>query len=149
MAAEASSPRKGLDMVGFQHYIDAKGVLNDAMRAVVDERKLTEYVLNPRSKDGKHKAYVFDRVLGITAENTEDVRQQILEGVQRFKAVHAGETKHGSRFTVFMPINGPKGTAVVKTAWLQDDKGDLRLTSMMVAEEKEQEIYKHLLEGGE
>ncbi len=69
------------------------------MRAVVDERKLTEYVLNPRSKDDKHKAYVFDRVLGITAGNTEDVRQQILENVKGFKAVHAGATIHGSSVT--------------------------------------------------
>ena len=38
----------------------------NAHRATVDIRKLREYCLNPNHDDGKHKAYFFDSILGIT-----------------------------------------------------------------------------------
>ncbi len=145
----ASFSWKGLDKVGLERYIDNDGKLRDALKATVDERKLTEYALNLESPDGKNKAYVFRSALGITIDDADDVRRQIFEGVNKHKASYAGDTRHGSRFTVYMPIKGPKGKAVVKTAWLQDKNDELRLTSVMVADEKEQALYKHLIDDGE
>ncbi len=38
-------------------------------RIAIDDRKFTEYVLNPNSPTGKHKALVFDQVLGFNKDN--------------------------------------------------------------------------------
>jgi len=48
--------------------------LGEIVRQVnIDSRKLTEYVLNPEAPWGRHKAFVFARVLGFTLENYADL----------------------------------------------------------------------------
>ena len=41
-------------------------------RVGIDSRKLTEYALDPESPWGRHKAIVFEQVLGFTRENYTD-----------------------------------------------------------------------------
>jgi hypothetical protein len=41
--------------------------------------KLEEYVLNPRHREGKHKARVFESVLGITVANADVLRRALLQ----------------------------------------------------------------------
>ena len=41
--------------------------LPNAKNAFVDMRKLTDYCLNPHHPRGRHKAYVFQNALGLTA----------------------------------------------------------------------------------
>jgi hypothetical protein len=40
--------------------------------------KLEDYALNPRHREGRHKARMFDAVLGITQTNREILRHAIL-----------------------------------------------------------------------
>jgi hypothetical protein len=40
--------------------------------------KLEDYVLNPRHREGRHKARLFESALGITLANTGVLRQAIL-----------------------------------------------------------------------
>lgn len=133
-------------MVDIGRYIDAQGILRNAANAVVDERKLTEYVLNMDSEKGRDKAYVFARVLGFTPDNAEDLRRQIMAGIGKYKASMGDKDDYGQRFMVFMPVMGPKATAIVKTGWIQDMNDDLRLSTVMVAEPKEQEAWNFLME---
>lgn len=133
-------------MVDIGRYIDAQGILRNAANAVVDERKLTEYALNMDSEKGRDKAYVFARILGFTPDNAEDLRRQILAGIGKYQASLGDKDDYGQRFMVFMPVMGPKGTAFVKTGWIQDMNDDLRLTTVMVADPKEQEACQYLME---
>src|SRR5260221_11270544 len=41
--------------------------------------KLEAYTLNPQHRDGRHKARVFDAVLGITLANADVLRQALLD----------------------------------------------------------------------
>lgn len=53
-----------------------------AENAVVDIRKLRDYCLNLEHDDGKHKARLFSSILGMTADDAEELRQILLEVVK-------------------------------------------------------------------
>jgi hypothetical protein len=57
--------------------------------------KLEEYVLNPRPRDGRHKARMFESLLGITLANCEVLRETILRAVAAVNAESRGENGTG------------------------------------------------------
>ncbi|MGH9799907.1 MAG: DUF6883 domain-containing protein, partial [Blastocatellia bacterium] len=50
--------------------------------AVVDIRKLRDYCLNPLHDEGKHKARLFATILGINADDAEELREVLLVAVK-------------------------------------------------------------------
>ncbi len=61
-------------------------LIPNAENAVVDIRKLRDYCLNPDHDEGKHKARLFSSIIGMTAENADELRQIILEVVKTNEA---------------------------------------------------------------
>src|SRR5436309_15560021 len=58
--------------------------------------KLEDYTLNPVHRDGRHKARVFESLLGITAANANLLRNALLEAASTSEvAVAKGETGYG------------------------------------------------------
>ena len=92
--------------------------LPNADRAYVPLEKLTGYSLNPVHRDGKHKARVFRAALGLTVEDAEWLRAQILTAVREARAVEKEATDHGRRYTVEFPVSTEIGAATVLTAWI-------------------------------
>ena len=93
-------------------------------RATVDLEKLIDYCLNPDHPRGKHKARVFRSACGLTAENAEMMRQQLLEAAVQEEAVQTPRTAHGRRYVVECVMDGPAGKARVLTAWIVRDGED-------------------------
>ena len=48
-------------------------IIPNAERAVVDVRKLRDYCLNSTHDQGKHKARLFESILGMTASDAEEL----------------------------------------------------------------------------
>ena len=86
--------------------------------AVVDREKLTEYCLNPEHPRGKHKARVFATVLGITAENADELRAALLAAAATADAQPGGSDRFGDRYVIEFEIRGPGGSGVVKSTWI-------------------------------
>jgi uncharacterized protein DUF6883 len=61
--------------------------------------KIEDYVLNPRHREGRHKARVFESVLGITLANGEVLRQAILSAAENSYDASRSETTAMGRFT--------------------------------------------------
>ena len=81
--------------------------------------KLEEYVLNPRHREGRHKARVFESVLGITLANREILRQAILRAAADSDTVEPrGDVGYGSQYVLRFPMRTIKGRAAVLTAWI-------------------------------
>ncbi len=59
----------------------------NADKAVVDIRKLREYCLSMDHPRGKHKARVFRTVLGLTANDAEELQKTLLAIVLTHDAV--------------------------------------------------------------
>lgn len=105
-----------------------------ADRAVVDIAKLRDYCLNPKHPRGRHKARVFSDKLGLTAEDA-GVLQSALLAAAREEVVIPGESdRFGRRFVVELLMEGPRGRATVRSAWIVLAGEDFpRLTSCYVA----------------
>lgn len=68
-----------------------------ADRAVVDIHKLRDYCLNPLHAGGKHKARIFAAALGMTATDTETLRDMLLEAVKTHDAQVGYRDAYGQR----------------------------------------------------
>lgn len=78
-------------------------------RAVVDIAKLREYCLNPEHPRGKHKARVFAAALGLTAEQAETLRDEILQAAATAEAMATDQDEFGQRYVVDLYREGTGG----------------------------------------
>lgn len=85
--------------------------------AIVAERKLTIYLLNPSHPVGSSKARFFLR-FGFSAENWQLLAERLrLHGVEN-EIVSMEPTKYGMRFAVDGLLEAPDGTHLnLRTAW--------------------------------
>ena len=88
-------------------------------RVLIDPRKLTHYALDPNSPHGKHKAVLFEKLLGFTKENYTNLISQIEIQSLHAEAVFHSEDEFGKRYTVDILVTGVEGQqATVRTGWL-------------------------------
>ena len=81
--------------------------------------KIEEYVLNSRHWEGRHKARVFESVLGITLSNQEVLRQAILSAAKESDQAEAlGDNGHGEVYLLRFPLETQQGRATVLSAWI-------------------------------
>ena len=90
-----------------------------ARRIRIDPRKLTHYALDTDSPHGKHKAVLFEKMLGITKENHTELIRQIEIEILRAEITFHSEDNFGRRYTADITVQGTEGRrAVVRTGWL-------------------------------
>ncbi len=81
--------------------------------------KIEDYVLNPAHREGRHKARVFESVLGITLANQDRLRQAILFAAANSDlAEERGDNGHGRVYVLRFPLDTERGRATVLTAWI-------------------------------
>lgn len=107
--------------------------LPNADRAVIDERKLTEYALNPAHPRGREKARQFATALGYDRANYAGLVDQIRAAIGLHEAMLVRQDRYGRHYRVDLTLAGPQGTAQVRTGWLIDRGKDVpRLTTAYV-----------------
>ncbi|MDL1962774.1 MAG: hypothetical protein LWW98_00290 [Deltaproteobacteria bacterium] len=81
----------------------------------IDPRKLTHYVLDTDSPQGKHKAVLFDKLL-VTKENHTGLLCQLEGGAMHPEVTFHSEDKFGKRYTADITVEGMEDQrAVVRT----------------------------------
>jgi hypothetical protein len=104
-----------------------------ADHAEIDPKKVTDYALNPDHPVGGNKARVFDSALGFNQGNADDLMNQIQRGVTENEPIPGAVDKYGQRFTVDIPVTGPKGSGVVRTGWIYGPESTTpRMTTLFV-----------------
>jgi hypothetical protein len=95
-------------------------LIPNAENAVVDIRKLRDYCLNSEHDDGKHKARLFSSILGMTADNAEELRQVRLGRQDEF----------GQRYTLDFTIEWQNRSATLRSGWIIEHGSEIpRLTT--------------------
>lgn len=104
-----------------------------AERVIIDPRKLIYYALNPDSPKGKHKATLFNKVLGFNKDNYIDlIRQLETKALQADITFHSADT-FGKRYTADIIIEGMKNRqAIVRTGWLVAETRQAHLVTLYV-----------------
>jgi hypothetical protein len=81
--------------------------------------KLEDYSLNPLHWEGRHKARVFESVLGITLANANVLRDAIRSAAASSNnAESRGDNRFGEVFTLRFSMTAERGNAVVLTGWI-------------------------------
>jgi uncharacterized protein YukE len=92
----------------------------DFSYAEVDAEKLTDYAMNPNHPRGRHKYRVISSATGLDTGDATYIEKQIREGVRGGTPIGGKSDEFGRRWTVDLPLSGPKGTITVRTAWIVD-----------------------------
>lgn len=80
--------------------------------------KLEDYILNVGHREGRHKAHVFQSILGITIDNADMLRQALLHAAAVSDQVEArGDNGFGDLYVLRFPLSTLKGTGTVLSVW--------------------------------
>ena len=97
--------------------------LPNAELAIVPERKVTHYLLNPAHPAGGSKAWFFLR-FGFTVVEWQKLSAALLLHVRENEVVETEQTPHGRRYVVEGKLIAPDGTGLnVHSAWYIDVAG--------------------------
>jgi hypothetical protein len=91
--------------------------LPNAAKAVVDQAKLSGYLLNPEHPIGRNKARVFRAALGLTREDAGLLKAALLAAVADEEAVLERSNAYGAHFSVEFVINRLGRIAMVRSLW--------------------------------
>lgn len=92
--------------------------LHNFQKAVIPESKLSGYCLNLEHKDGKHKARVFRAALGLTAENSDELRNALLQGLINYEAEFQKNIVNGDLYIIIFPMTRNNKTENIKSVWI-------------------------------
>jgi hypothetical protein len=87
-------------------------------RAEVLLEKLTGYALCPDHPQGRHKARVFARALGLTTGDAELLRTLLLRAAAEEEAAEGELDDFGQRYVIDFTATTTMGTALVRSAWI-------------------------------
>lgn len=96
---------------------DTPGRLPNAVRAIVERRKVVEYLLNPEHDQGASKADFFSR-FGFSADCWQDLALAIVGHAVKNPATLDTIGQYGEEWVVVGPLTCPDGREpVVKSIW--------------------------------
>src|SRR3982750_538931 len=112
-------------------------LLPDGERAIVDIRKLRDYILNSDSLRGKNKARVFASALGLSAADALELREKLLQAARTGEAQLGELDIYGQRYTIDFEMKTEAGRAIVRSGWIiLHDETMPRLTTCYVKKRK-------------
>ena len=92
--------------------------LPNADRAVVDLRKLRDYCLSQEHPRGQHKARLFKRALGLTAQDVLEFQNLLLSAARSEDAVSLGADDYGKRYALDFSVKRTSGQATIRSLWI-------------------------------
>jgi hypothetical protein len=111
-------------------------------RVVVPREKLVDYALSKTHETGRHKARLFEDVLGIESDDWQYLADQLRAGLHQVppsqvRDESAWGTEHHIQYRADMPIVGRNGAVeVVRTVWKIVDSGPPTLVTLYLQGEK-------------
>jgi hypothetical protein len=102
-------------------------------KAVVETRKLRDYCLSPEHPRGRQRARVFASALGLTVEDSQELRRALLAAALSEEALVAEEDQYGQRYMLDFETGTEMGSAVASSGWMVRSGEDFpRFTSCWV-----------------
>ncbi len=80
--------------------------------------KLERYCLNTQHRQGKHKAILFQRRLGITIENKEILEQALLQAIKENDAIIYKKDRYGVHYDVKFLLSTEAGSSLILSSWI-------------------------------
>ena len=91
--------------------------LPGAEQAFIDLAKLRDYALDPVHREGKHKARVFAAALGLSRNDAEWLRDQLLLAAKNSACTPGRKTEHSQRYAIDFEVMFRGSTTRLRSAW--------------------------------
>jgi uncharacterized protein YukE len=92
----------------------------DFSNGEIDSNKITGYAMNPDHPVGRNKYRVIHSATGLDVADAAAIEEQIRDGVRNGHPLLGIANQYGQRWAVDVPLSGPSGTIMVRTAWIVD-----------------------------
>ncbi len=92
--------------------------LPNVEKAFIDIKKLENYCLNPLHPRGKHKAKVFASALGLTKENSIELKEEIVKSISEVQCEISETDQYGQRYVVDFEYFRGRLKAYIRTSWI-------------------------------
>ena len=86
--------------------------------AIVDSAKLYDYCLSETHPRGRHKARVFESVLGMMRRDAEALRDILLRAAIQEDAVLGTSDEYGARYIIDFELNWTGRSARIRSSWI-------------------------------
>jgi len=97
----------------------------NADQAIISRNKLRDYLLSPKSPQGRYKARFFAG-LGYTGDTWRRFEADLRSQHLNLDAVESGSSEHGRKFAIAGRLTGPSGrSAEVLSVWIIDQGGSV------------------------
>jgi hypothetical protein len=108
--------------------------LPNGHRARIDvAAKLIGYCLNKSHPTGRHKARVFESVLGVTADNADILAQALRDAATNSEARIKDISDEATKYEIELTVEGPRGIATVRSGWILEQGSQIpRLTTCYI-----------------
>ena len=107
--------------------------LPNCEQAVVDIAKLRDYSLNPDHEVGAHKARVFRAALGLTVDDAEWLRVELIRIACEGDAILGDPSAFGQKYSIDTELVYKGHNAIVRSAWIIENGSEFpRLVSCYV-----------------
>ena len=87
-------------------------------KAVVTQKKLLGYLLNPNHKDGKEHALLFERLLGINLTNANLLYDALIKAAVDEEAVPGQPSPYGEKYEIRFQMTASRGSYTVLSVWV-------------------------------
>ena len=99
-------------------------------RAIVGDDKLIGYCLNSEHPEGRHKARVFQSLLGLGPEQSGILKKALCQAAAEEPAERVGTTSYGDLYVVDFVMSAGDKAAPVRSVWIIRSREDIpRLVS--------------------
>jgi hypothetical protein len=86
--------------------------------AIIDLRKIRDYCLSMEHPRGKHKARVFERVLGVTAEDSATLASTLKQMAVEREAAAGVSDIYGDRYIIDFDWEHNGKAAWIRSCWI-------------------------------
>jgi hypothetical protein len=92
--------------------------LPNAKASIVEIEKLRDYCLSPGHPRGRHKARVFQSLLGISAAHAEELRAALIDAALKENATLGVSDQYGTRYIIDFELRHGGGAAEIRSCWI-------------------------------
>jgi hypothetical protein len=100
---------------------------------MVDIRKIRDYCLDENHPIGKHKARLFNSVLGLNQKNSNKLRDILLNAVKDSEAKLGVNDSFGQRYTVDFVVVRENKQRTIRSCWIIETDSEIpKLTTCFI-----------------
>jgi len=92
--------------------------LPNGRAAIVEDAKITGYLLNPAHPVGGNKAKLFNALLGIDLTNSAVLKDALLTAARDGEANLGRTSHHGEKYELRFQMTGQRGTYTILSVWI-------------------------------